>query len=96
MWAIRLSPRELLLEDPSLVSQLATCQAGGHWPRSADGANQYRLEGWEVAPVCCACLAGSLLSWRELSVLLVRQPCPPACQMPATNSVFISELQSTL
>lgn len=51
MWVIRLSPRELLLEDPSFVSQLATAQAGGQWPRSADGANQYQLEGWEGAPV---------------------------------------------
>lgn len=35
MWAIRLSPGELLLEDPSHVSQLATAQAGGQWPRSS-------------------------------------------------------------
>lgn len=93
MWAIRLSPRELLLEDPSLVSQLATGQAGGQWPGSA---NRHRPEGWEVAPVFCACLADTLLSWRELSIPLVKQPCPPACQMPASDGVFIFELQSTL
>ena len=28
MWVIRLSPRELLLEDFSLMNQLAACQTG--------------------------------------------------------------------
>ena len=31
----------------------------------------------------------------ELSVLLAGQPCPPHCQMPASDGVFIFELQST-
>lgn len=88
---IRLSPRELMLEDPSLVSQFAAGQAKvGCWSKVTPA------RGLGSGSCVCACLAGSLFSWRELSIPLARQPCPPACQMPANDGVFIFELQSTL